>query len=91
MGGKPLKSLLCCYHPKAKNIRNELRSISGYHNQTYIKQINSKQNADLSETDKKIATINEKCTYKRNESPQPVEITNLKLNGAKVSLFQVLA
>ncbi|EJD75263.1 LIM-9 isoform [Loa loa] len=83
MGGKPLKSLLCCYHPKAKNIRNELRSISGYHNQTYIKQINSKQNADLSETDKKIATINEKCTYKRNESPQPVEITNLKLNGAK--------
>lgn len=90
MGGKSLKNLFCCYHSKTEDMKDELRSLSGYHNQTYnIEKINPKQSIDLLGTDKTITLINEKCTYKRNESPQPMEIANLKLNGTKVSLFQV--
>ncbi|KAM3721066.1 Rho GTPase-activating protein [Dirofilaria immitis] len=88
MGGKPLRNLLCCYHPKAEDIRDELRPISGCYNQTYnAEQISPKQNIDLMRTNKAITLINEKCTYKRNESPQPVEVANLKPNGIKVNFL----
>ncbi|KAL3998438.1 hypothetical protein ACH3XW_15050 [Acanthocheilonema viteae] len=89
MGGKPLRNLLCCYHPKAtEDMKDELRSLSAYHNQScHIGQINSDQTIDLLETDQQIALMSEKCTYKRNESPNPMEVVNLKINGSAVSFF----
>ncbi|OZC12637.1 hypothetical protein X798_00268 [Onchocerca flexuosa] len=84
MGGKPLRNLLCCYHPKTEDIKDDLRPISGCYDQTYnIEQINPKQNIDLWKTNK-----TKKCTYKRNESPQPVEVANFKLNGAQEMLLK---
>uniref|UniRef100_A0A1I8ECD9 Uncharacterized protein n=1 Tax=Wuchereria bancrofti TaxID=6293 RepID=A0A1I8ECD9_WUCBA len=80
MGGKPLKNLFCCYQPKAENMGDELQPVSENYN---IEQINSKQTTDLLETDERTVLINGKCTYKRNESPQPVEVTNMKLNDIK--------
>uniref|UniRef100_A0A8R1Y5G3 Uncharacterized protein n=1 Tax=Onchocerca volvulus TaxID=6282 RepID=A0A8R1Y5G3_ONCVO len=85
MGGKPLRNLLCCYHPKTDDIRDDLRPISGCYGQTYnIEQINSKQNIDLLKTKK-----TKKCTYKRIESPQPVEVSNFKLNGTQLLPFLI--
>uniref|UniRef100_A0A0R3RMN7 IstB_IS21 domain-containing protein n=1 Tax=Elaeophora elaphi TaxID=1147741 RepID=A0A0R3RMN7_9BILA len=80
MGGKPLINLLCCHHSRAEDMRDEL--LSAYRNQSYqSEQIIPDQAIDLLEKDQRIALVNEKCTYKRNESPQPMEAENLKLNG----------
>lgn len=86
MSGKLLKNLFCCRHSKAEDMKDdELRPTSARHDQ--IEQNNSDQTNDLLEIDQRITLMNKKYTYKRNESPYPMEVANLKMNGTTVSFL----
>lgn len=65
--------------------------MSAYHHRTdHTEQINSHRTIDLFQRDQRISLMGEKCTYKRNESPHPMEVDDLKISGTTVSLFKYL-
>lgn len=88
MIGKRLKNLLCCYHSKPIHLRNDHGVITDSDNDLCrTSDIDREGNIDLLGKNKAKSLINAKCTYKRNDSPQPVEFETLKYNNVTVSNF----
>ncbi|VDK73359.1 unnamed protein product [Litomosoides sigmodontis] len=92
MGGKQLKSFLCCYQSKAEDKKGKLRSPTpAYHDRTCRKEpINPDQATDLFQMDQWMTLMDERCTYKRNESPHPMEVEDLKFSDITRTLSELL-
>lgn len=79
-GGKPLRRFLCCYHPKIVHGDEDTEEVI-YPNTGHGTGSDGRTD-EIMKSEKMVVFMDEECTYQRNESPQPDEVFDVKLNDA---------